>query len=166
MDMKIERKFLVDPAKLPPDLKGLRYQQGFLSLEDKDDLRIRLCEEIQEALFVMKGPLSGIVRPEFFCEISMEDGRALMELCRHKPIEKIRYRLEYEGHRWVVDEFLGENKGLWVAEIELKGEDEDFEKPPWLGDEVSYDQRYYNANLVRCPYSQWHNKPSGPRFSL
>lgn len=93
---------------------------------------------------------------EYEYEIPVEDANVLLnELCEKPIIEKNRYKIEFAGFIWEVDEFFGENEGLVVAEIELKSEDQQFEKPEWVGDEVSGDPRYFNSNLINNPYSSW-----------
>jgi len=94
---------------------------------------------------------------EYEYEIPVEDANVLLdELCEKPIIEKNRYKIEFAGFIWEVDEFFGENKGLIVAEIELESEDQQFEKPEWVGDEVSGDPRYFNSNLIKNPYSSWN----------
>ena len=125
---------------------------------------IRVCEDDGHALLVIKGEVNGITRSEAIYEIPLNEGRAMLLLCERKPIEKIRYDLEYKGHKWIVDEFLGDNKGLWLAEIELEDQNEAFEKPSWAGHDVSYDKRYYNAYLFMNPYKNW--KPDAQKPDL
>jgi adenylate cyclase len=104
----------------------------------------------------VKATDDGIHRHEFEYEIPLEDARALFEhVVRGPVIEKIRHELHLGGHLWEIDEFLGDNAPLVVAEIELEHADEPFERPAWLGEEVSQDRRYYNSNLALKPYSQW-----------
>ena len=88
-------------------------------------------------------------------QISAEDARQLLQLCEPGVIDKIRYLVDYAGHTFEVDEFHGDNAGLLMAELELKSEDEPFERPSWLGDEVTGDPRYYNASLSKLPYRLW-----------
>ncbi len=83
----------------------------------------------------------------------------LDELCEKPLIEKKRYKIDFKGLTWEVDEFFGENQGLILAEVELQNENQQFEKPEWIGIEVTQDARYFNANLIRHPYQMWRNKP-------
>lgn len=107
-------------------------------------------------MLTIKGRTIGATRGEWEYPIPLEDAqRFLDELCEQPIIEKIRYRLPHEGMLWEVDEFFGENLGLVVAEIELLTEDQVFIKPDWVGDEVTHDSRYANANLLRHPFTQW-----------
>ena len=96
---------------------------------------------------------------EFEYDIPMEDAEQLFTIAKTETVEKYRHKIMYEGHCWEVDEFVGKNSGLVVAEIELKSEDEPFEKPEWIGEEVSNDKRYTNASLARTPCEMWpHTK--------
>jgi CYTH domain-containing protein len=106
----------------------------------------------------IKGPTVGITRMEFEYEIPHNECVEMLTHLAEQPIvEKIRYKIAQDGLVWEIDEFLGVNKGLIVAEVELQSEDQKFEKPEWIGEEVSGDPRYFNSNLVKNPYTTWNN---------
>jgi CYTH domain-containing protein len=121
---------------------------------------VRVRIEGERAVITIKGKSIGASRGEWEYGIPVPDATELLDgLCEQPQVEKIRHRIEHAGHTWEVDEFLGPNAGLVVAEIELDAEDEAFEKPDWIGAEVTGDKRYYNSSLIRQPYSQWKDKP-------
>lgn len=155
MAKEIERKFLVSDQTFKQYAKGVFYQQGYVSF--KPSVRVRIIGD--KAMLTIKGASTGISRSEFEYEIPLQDGlEMLRDLCKGPIIEKYRYKVEYKGFVWEIDEFLKDNKGLVVAEIELEHEEQAFEKPPFVGDEVTYDKRYRNSSLVSNPYSSWKNK--------
>ena len=156
MGREIERKFLVKgDAWRTKDGESVR--QGFLHNEVESTVRVRTKGE--RGYLTIKSSQTGITRAEFEYEIPLQDADQMLDnLCQKPLIEKIRYDVEISGSKWEIDEFLGENAGLVVAEIELEDEDQEFTKPDWLGEEVSSDLRYQNANLVKHPYSQWNKK--------
>jgi adenylate cyclase len=120
---------------------------------------VRVRIEGERAVITIKSKSTGATRGEWEYEIPVPDAAELLErLCEQPLVEKIRHRIEHAGHTWEVDEFLGENAGLVVAEIELGSEDEAFEKPAWIGQEVTGDPRYYNSSLIRLPYSKWKDQ--------
>ena len=154
MANEIERKFLV----INQEYKSLGTKhyihQGFLSTDKERVVRIRVLDE--QAFITVKGKNTGATRTEFEYEIPLEDAKFMLEqICFRPTIEKYRYNINYEGFTWEVDEFLGENEGLLVAEIELEVADQEFSLPGWVGEEVTADPRYYNANLVKNPYKNW-----------
>lgn len=154
MAHEIERKFLVKNSDWKKNAKGNFFSQGYLSTDPEKTVRVRL--EGNKATLTVKGLTTGISRPEFEFDIDFNQARQMLDtLCRNTCLTKIRYRIPYCGHTWEIDEFLGENTGLVVAELELQSEDEVFEKPQWLGEEISGDFRYYNSMLVSHPYSEW-----------
>lgn len=154
MPTEIERKFLVRDDSWRAGAHGVHYRQGYLLARRGCTVRVRLAGD--EGSLTIKGETRGIERREFEYAISAGDARDMLdELCERPQIEKYRYRIEHAGHVWEVDEFLGDNAGLVVAEVELASADEGFSRPAWLGDEVSNDPRYYNANLVRHPWPEW-----------
>jgi adenylate cyclase len=107
-------------------------------------------------MLTIKGRTVGATRAEWEYPIPMEDAHAFLDsLCEKPLIEKRRHRIPYAGMVWEVDEFLGENAGLVVAEIELESEHQEFSRPEWIGEEVTQDPRYFNANLLRHPYTKW-----------
>ena len=155
MSIEIERKFLVRPDRWHPDpAKGVRYRQGYLSTHPGSTVRVRMAGD--QGFLTIKGPTIGISRLEFEYPIAVADAEQLLrEVCHHPIIEKIRFRESWDGFTWEVDLFEGENAGLIVAEIELPSAETPFNRPPWVGREVSGDPRYYNQALSRHPYSQW-----------
>ena len=156
MATEIERKFLVQGEKWRSQAIGIFYAQGYLSTNQGLTLRVRIAGEL--GYLTIKGPTRGYSRLEFEYPIPLADAQIMLEtLCDRPLIEKTRYRIEYQGLIWEVDEFQGDNSGLIIAEVELTDENQVIELPDWLGVEVSQDPRYYNANLVKYPYSQWQN---------
>ncbi len=143
---EIERKFLVKVSKLPEQVRtgGERYIQGYLSLQPT--VRVRVAGS--KAWITIKGPTSGITRSEFEYEVPVDEAIEMLNLCSCK-LTKIRRKIRVGNHVWEVDEFQGIHTGLWLAEIELTNEDEVFEKPIWIGPEVSGDARYSNAQLAK-----------------
>jgi len=154
MAIEIERKFLVKNDEYKSGAKGTYYRQGYISIDNRRVVRIRIAGK--QAFLTFKSLISERSRSEYEYKIQVHDAFELLDkLCLKPIIEKIRYEINYDGDCWIVDEFLGENAGLIVAEIELEGEDQKFSKPSWLGKEVSADPRYLNANLVINPYRNW-----------
>jgi adenylate cyclase len=155
MAVEIERKFLVDLEKWRKVKKpgGTNYRQGYVLNDSQRTIRIRVTDK--QGYITLKGVTKGITRKEFEYKIPKVDGDELLEIFAASEVEKIRYRIRFSGKLWEVDEFLGKNAGLVVAEIELKDENEQFEKPDWVTGEVSNDQRYYNSNLSTRPYKNW-----------
>lgn len=152
MAIEIERKFLVtgDAWREAP---AVYFAQGYLSTEKSRTVRVRVAGD--EAFLTIKGETQGFSRQEFEYPIPLADGKALLAMCEQPLIEKYRRKIPAGDFVWEVDEFLGANAGLVVAEIELPSEDADFPRPDWVGEEVTSDARYYNASLVRHPWSQW-----------
>ncbi len=154
MAQEIERKFLIDPALLELPAEGETIRQGYIPTSTKTAVRVRI--KGGQAFLTLKGENRGAVRSEFEYSIPLEDAMAMLdELCQPPMIDKVRYRIPHAGHLWEVDRFHGENEGLWVAEVELEAEYERVELPSWIRQEVTGDPRYYNANLIQHPYSQW-----------
>jgi adenylate cyclase len=154
MSVEIERKFLVRDDRWKTLGQGALLRQGYLSSHPDRIVRVRI--EGESAMLTIKGRSIGATRGEWEYSIPLDDARTFLDtLCERPIIEKYRYRIPCEGMVWEVDEFLGENAGLVVAEIELEREDQVFVKPDWIGDEVTHDVRYFNANLLRHPYSVW-----------
>lgn len=154
MAREIERKFLVPGAGWKPPAPGILFRQGYLSTAKERTVRVRL--EGGRGVLTVKGLTRGISRAEFEYDIPAADAaRMLDELCERPLIEKTRYRIAAGRHTWEVDEFHGDNDGLVLAEIELSSADEPFERPAWLGTEVSADPRYFNSNLVAHPFRTW-----------
>jgi len=154
MGVEIERKFLVRDESWKAQGQGVLLRQGYLSSAPERTVRIRI--EGESATLTIKGKSTGATRAEWEYAIPLQDAQALLDgLCERPFIEKKRYRISFEGMVWEVDEFLGENAGLVVAEIELASEDQAFARPGWLGEEVTHDARYFNSSLLRNPYSRW-----------
>lgn len=155
MAKEIERKFLIDQTKLGNLEDGAYIKQGYISTTDKTVVRVRVVSE--KAYLTLKGENKGVVRTEFEYSIPHKDANEMIsELCNGPIIEKTRYLLNYCEHTWEVDIFHGQNHGLVIAEIELTTENEKFELPPWLGEEVSGDAKYYNSNLLENPFNKWN----------
>lgn len=154
MGIEIERKFLVIGTDWRHLAVGTTYRQGYIVADRERTVRVRRAGE--RGFLTIKGPGDGARRLEFEYEIPIADAEELLDtLCSGTLIEKIRYRIDYQGFTWEVDEFFGENRGLLLAEIELDDEHQVFARPPWVGAEVTGDQRYYNACLSRFPYANW-----------
>jgi len=154
MSQEIERKFLVKDSHYRQLGQYLHIHQGFLSTEKDRVVRVRVHGK--KAFLTIKGISKGIARTEYEYKIPMTDAKYMLEnLCIQPTIEKYRYNVNVEGFTWEIDEFIGENEGLIIAEIELKTDDQQFPKPEWIGEEVTGDTRYYNANLVKNPFRSW-----------
>ncbi len=155
MAKEIERKFLVDEDKWEK-VKPLNYeiyQQGYLCI--KDDLIIRIRQTPQKSFLTIKSANKGFSRDEYEYEIPENDASEMLRYLTGNKIVKKRYKINFSGKLWEVDEFLEENSGLILAEIELKFEDEKFDIPDWISNEVTGDERYYNTFLSECPYVKW-----------
>lgn len=154
MPQEIERKFLVSNESWRQAATGVAYRQGYLCAGRSRTVRVRIAGE--HGYLTIKGATVGATRREYEYEIPFTEALAMLdELCPQPQIEKIRYAVAYGGFVWEVDEFLGPNLGLIVAEIELEHEDQPFAKPDWVGREVTGDPRYYNSALCKTPYSLW-----------
>ncbi|MFD2726551.1 CYTH domain-containing protein [Hyunsoonleella rubra] len=154
--IEIERKFLVNSTAYKNEAKSeIRLVQGFLNTHKERTVRVRL-KGVQGFLTVKgKSTDDGLSRFEWETEISKSDAENLLKLCEPTIIEKIRYEVELGTHIYEIDEFLGDNEGLIVAEIELDFENETFEKPKWLGAEVTGQIKYYNSQLSKEPFKTW-----------
>lgn len=154
--IEIERKFLVTSFEFKNEAYAKKsIIQGYLSSNPERMVRIRTNDKDGFITIKGKGNESGMSRFEWEKMISLEEATALLKLCEEGAIEKIRYEVKVGNHVYEVDEFFGENKGLVIAEIELESEDEVFEKPSWLGKEVTNDVKYYNAYLSNNPFTKW-----------
>ncbi|MCP4409408.1 MAG: CYTH domain-containing protein [Gammaproteobacteria bacterium] len=154
MGTEIERKFLLKGGSWRSMAQGTKYRQGYLNSHKNRVVRVRTIAD--KGYLTIKGITSGATRVEFEYEIPEDDAGAMLDdLCEKPLIEKNRYKIDFAGFVWEVDEFFGENMGLIVAEIELEAEDQPFEKPEWVGDEVTGDPKYFNSNLVINPYLKW-----------
>lgn len=154
--IETERKFLVksDAYKLVASTQK-RIVQGYLSTDPERTVRIRIKGEQGFLTIKGKSNASGLSRMEWEKEITVDEANTLLPLCLPGVIDKVRYEIPVGKHLFEVDEFFGENAGLTIAEIELTDENESFEKPDWLGAEVTGDERYYNAYISNHPYSGW-----------
>lgn len=153
--MEIERKFLVSGDFYPEVFKSFRISQGYLCADPARTVRVRIRDD--KGFLTVKGPSNetGVSRFEWEKEIPVEDASQLLELCLPARIDKTRHLVRYAGHVFEVDVFHAENEGLVLAEVELGSEDEAFERPDWLGPEVSGDPRYYNSYLAAHPFRSW-----------
>ncbi|UAB85156.1 CYTH domain-containing protein [Zunongwangia sp. SCSIO 43204] len=154
--VEIERKFLVKNE----DFKAEFYQknritQGFLNTDPLRTVRIRIKDETAFLTVKGKNNEAGLSRFEWEKEIDKTEAEALLKLCEPGMIDKTRFLVKSASHIFEVDEFYGENEGLIVAEVELASENENFEKPKWLGQEVTGDPKYYNSQLSKNPYKSW-----------
>ncbi|MDD5727251.1 MAG: CYTH domain-containing protein [Victivallales bacterium] len=157
MAMEIERKFLVKNDSWRDNCtRKQQLRQGYLAAAENCTVRVRVSDT--EGWLSIKGPTVNISRSEFEYVISRADAEILLaEFAAGRQVEKIRYFVRYRETEWVVDEFIGSNRGLIVAEVELASETAAYDKPSWLGCEVSRDRRYRNSHLARHPYSEWNN---------
>jgi CYTH domain-containing protein len=154
MGREIERKFLVRGDSWRALAKGTTYRQGYLNSVKERTVRLRMAGD--KAYLTIKGLTVGASRMEFEYEIPPTDCNTMLDALAERPlIEKKRYKISFDGLCWEIDEFSGENAGLIVAEVELESEDQAFKKPDWVGDEVTGDPRYFNANLIKHPYNRW-----------
>ena len=154
---EIERKFLVTSEQFKREaFLQNRIVQGYLSSVPERTVRIRIKGKKGFLTIKGKGNASGMSRLEWEKEIPHNEAELLLSICEKGEIDKIRYEIKKGNHIFEVDVFLGENEGLILAEIELNSESESFEKPDWLGDEVTNDERYYNAYLSKNPYNNWN----------
>ena len=154
MAIEIERKFLLKNDDWKSEtLEGMRISQGYLNTQPERTVRVRVIGD--NAFLTIKGKTQGTVRQEYEYAIPVEDGEQLLMLCERPLIEKVRYRIPVAAHTWEIDEFQGENEGLVIAEVELAEEGEEVTLPGWVGEEVSHDARYFNAALIKDPYTKW-----------
>ncbi len=152
MAVEIERKFLVVNDQWR-DASPVTYRQGYLNPGKDRVVRVRIAGD--DAWLTVKGITNMMSRQEFEYSIPVDDAQQMMKMCEGPLIEKYRRNIPHGDHIWEVDEFLGDNAPLVVAEVELSSEDEVFERPSWVGEEVTEDPRYFNANLSVHPFSQW-----------
>ena len=158
MATEIERKSLVEGDFLSEATSKTRIVQGYICSEKGRTVRVRIRDD--KGYLTVKGAASssGLSRYEFEREVPLEDAEQMLRLCEQESINKERYLVPYKGHTWEVDVFHGHNEGLILAEIELSREDEPFERPSWLGKEVTGDRRYYNSVLTRTPFHIFEEK--------
>lgn len=155
MPQEIERKFLVDGEYKSKAYASSHIVQGYICSARGRTVRVRIRDD--KGYLTIKGPADapGISRYEWEKEIPLDEARDLMKICEPGAIDKTRYLVRSGRHVFEVDEFYGENEGLVIAEVELSSPDEPFEKPDFIGQEVTGDARYYNAQLMRHPFCRW-----------
>ena len=153
MAIEIERKFLVKKNSWTRPNEGTLYIQGYLSSSPETTVRIRIAGKI--GFITIKGKTTGFSREEFEYEIPVEDAEILLKKCKNAPIKNIRYKVLLTGTLWEIDEFLEENSGLLMAEVELPDEKASFFRPEWLGREVTDDKRYHNSHIAQHPFKTW-----------
>jgi len=156
MAYEIERKFLVKNTDFIKEASSKEYiVQAFLNRNPERTVRIRIKDDM--AFLTVKGISNkeGTTRREWEYSISVSDAKEMLNICEEGVIEKWRYLIPIDNHIFEVDVFEGENIGLVVAEVELETEEESFQKPAWLGEEVTGDKSYYNSNLSQNPYTKW-----------
>ncbi|WP_051309855.1 CYTH domain-containing protein [Desulfogranum japonicum] len=155
MAKEIERKFLVASDGWQHLARGIHYRQGYICSGKGQTVRVRVVEN--KGILTIKGATQGISRSEYEYPIPLDDALEMLEeLCEKPIIVKKRYHIYVAGFTWEVDQFLDENEGLVIAEIELSHENQSFNKPEWIGTEVTGIPRYYNACLHQHPYNQWN----------
>jgi adenylate cyclase len=155
MGQEIERKYLTKSEFKDMASSSTRITQGYLSSNAERNVRVRIRDDKGYITVKGIGSESGATRFEWEKEIPVEDVQELLKICEPGIIDKTRYLVEFGGHMFEVDEFYGENEGLVMAEVELESEDEEIQKPDWLGNEVTGDKRYYNAMLTKHPFKSW-----------
>ncbi len=156
MAIEIERKFLVKGDQWRNLGQGKIYCQGYFPTAQGCTVRVRIIGD--QGYLTIKGKTVGNSRSEYEYSIPLLDAQEMLNnLCDRPLIEKTRYKIITDNLTWEVDEFKGENEGLILAEVELTSEDQKIKIPEWIGKEVSGDPKYYNANLVKYPFSQWKN---------
>ena len=154
MGKETERKFLVQGDVWRSLAKGTAYRQGYLNSAKERTVRVRTIAD--KGYLTVKGITTGATRAEYEYEIPVAEADAMLtDLCEKPLIEKNRYKIQAGSHVWEIDEFFGENQGLVVAEVELTSEDQAFQKPEWIGGEVTGDPRYFNSNLIKHPFTRW-----------
>ena len=156
MGIEIERKFLVKENHNIGLEGGKNLAQGYLQADGERTVRVRIAND--KAFLTIKGKTVGFSRSEFEYEIPVEDAKQILPLSLYPMVEKVRVEIPVEKHIWEVDFFSGKNEGLILAEIELGSEDETFDLPDWIAEEVTGDQRYYNSHLSKNPFSEWPNE--------
>jgi CYTH domain-containing protein len=155
MAYEIERKFLVKGDYKDSVTKSDHIVQGYIATLGPKTVRIRIRGDKGYITIKGKSNATGVSRFEWEKEIPLGDAVQLMDLCDGGVVEKVRHLVPFAGHTFEVDEFLGDNSGLTVAEVELRSEDEVFDRPSWLGEEVTQDRRYRNSNLLVHPFKDW-----------
>ncbi|EXX90198.1 adenylate cyclase [Paenibacillus darwinianus] len=161
MAKEIERKFLVENMSFKNNAEGILYRQGYITNSPDKVVRVRIAGA--KGYLTIKTKNIGLTRSEYEYEIPVKDADELLaDVCEAPLIEKYRYTSRYEGHTWEIDEFLGANRGLIIAEVELQSEEEAVSLPDWVGAEVSGDPKYYNSSLIKRPYTEWSKVEGSP----
>jgi len=155
MGKEIERKFLINPVKWAELIKpaGKQLRQGYILADPHKTIRVRVTAD--KGWLTIKGISVGATRLEYEYEIPLNEAVELLDNFAENELKKTRYVIPFEGKLWEVDVFSGENEGLIVAEIELESEDEQFELPDWVSEEVTHEKKYYNSNLTTYPFKDW-----------
>jgi CYTH domain-containing protein len=153
MPREIERKFLLKSDHWRQGATGVTYRQGYLSSVPERTIRVRIAGD--KAFLTVKGATQNNSRLEFEYPIPLADAERILALCPRPWIEKTRFEIPFAGKTWQIDEFHEDNRGLTVAEVELKSESEEIQYPEWIGQEVSGEPRYYNSNLATHPFTEW-----------
>lgn len=157
MAVEIERKFLIDVAKISELTNGTSIKQGYIRTQDHTAVRARVQGD--RAFLTIKGENNGATRSEFEYPIPRADAEQIIaELCAGVTVDKMRYLINHSGHTWEIDIFSGDNQGLIVAEVELGSADETLAIPNWVIKEVTGDHKYYNSNLLTNPFKHWPQK--------
>lgn len=161
MGTEIERKFLVKDESWRAAIRSAAtLRQGYLAIDGGMNVRVRT--DGTEAWITIKGPATGLKRPEFEWPVPTAEADQLLDLCQGRVVQKTRYKVMVNHHVWEVDEFAGSNAGLVLAEIEMADEHERIDVPGWVGREVSGDRRFENASLSVIPYNLWAAADPGP----
>ncbi|NJK40716.1 MAG: CYTH domain-containing protein [Acaryochloridaceae cyanobacterium SU_2_1] len=153
MGLEIERKFLVIGEGWRSEHPGIPMIQGYLLASTQATIRVRIAH--QQAYLTLKSKVEHLTRQEFEYAIPLEDAQAILSLCDLGVVSKTRYKIALDDLVWEVDEFASANQGLLLAEVELSSPDQSVSLPDWIGEEVSYDPRYFNSYLAQHPYSTW-----------
>jgi adenylate cyclase len=154
MPKEIERKFLLKNDNWKSEITSRKIiKQGYLNTQKERTVRVRIFGE--KGFLTIKGETVGMTRLEFEYEIPVQEAKELLQLCENPLIEKERFIVSRGKLKWEIDIFEGENAGLRIAEVELEDESQDVEIPDWIGEEVTFDHRYFNSSLVKLPFSSW-----------
>ena len=155
MGKEIERKFLLhhEEWKKADKPTGQHIRQGYILTDPQKTIRVRIKDH--KGFLTIKGLSVGATRSEYEYEIPVQEATELLDAFSVSELSKIRYEIPYKNKTWEVDEFLGDNAGLLIAEIELENEQEPIELPEWVATEVTSEEKYYNSNLTENPYKNW-----------
>ena len=157
MGIEIERKFLLKNSNWKKfSDQGINIKQGYLNTDFERTVRVRITED--KGVLCIKGKNNNISRVEFEYEIPLNEAISLLALCENAIIEKTRYKINQDEITWEIDVFKGDNAGLIVAEVELYKENQIFNKPDWIGLEVSHESKYFNSALSIMPYKNWRGE--------